>query len=87
VDPRNYRPANLISVPGKVMEKVFLELISSHIRDKKVTGNCQHLFTKGKSCQTNLIPFYNEAGSSVDERRATIWRISTGWKTRLTRTS
>lgn len=50
------------------MEK-FFELISSHIRDK-VTGNSQHIFTKGKSCQTNLIPFYNEARSSADKRRA-----------------
>lgn len=51
------------------MEK-FFELISSHIRDKKVTGNSQHIFTKGKSRQTNLIPFYNEARSSADKRRA-----------------
>lgn len=48
-DPRNYRPVSLTSVPGKIMGKVFLELISTCMRDKKVTGNSQHVFTTGES--------------------------------------
>ena len=33
---------------------------------KQVIGKSQHGFTKGKSCQTNLITFYNKIASSVD---------------------
>ncbi|GAB0180733.1 mitochondrial enolase superfamily member 1 [Grus japonensis] len=68
-DPGNYRPVNIPSFPGKVMEQIILENISKHMKDKKVTGNSQHGFTKGKSCLANLIVIYNEMTSSVDEMR------------------
>jgi len=34
-DPWNYRSAGLTSFPGKVVEQMFLEVISSHRKDKK----------------------------------------------------
>lgn len=37
---------------------------------KKVIGNNQHGFMKGKSCLTNLIVFYDEMTALVDEVRA-----------------
>lgn len=36
---------------------------------KKVTGNCQCGFTKGKSCPNNLIAFFNKMTGFVGERR------------------
>ncbi|KAK4811368.1 hypothetical protein QYF61_027597 [Mycteria americana] len=36
---------------------------------KQVIGKSQHRFTKGKSCQTNLITFCNKITSSVEVRR------------------
>lgn len=37
-------------------------------QDKNVTKNSKHGFVKGKSCLTNLVAFYNEIASLVEEK-------------------
>ncbi|PKU37976.1 rna-directed dna polymerase from mobile element jockey- hypothetical protein [Limosa lapponica baueri] len=69
-DPGNYRPVNLTSIPEKVMEQVFLDVISKHVEAKKVIGSGQHGFTKGKSCLANLIVCHDGITGWVDEERA-----------------
>jgi len=51
------------------MKQLIVETISRHT-DKKIIRSIQYGFTKGRSCLTNLINFYDEMTGLVDEGRA-----------------
>lgn len=53
-----------------MIEQHILEAISKYTKDKKLFGSRWHGFTKGISCPSNVIVFYNEITGLADERRA-----------------
>ena len=48
------------------MEKVINDTLGVYI-DQNVLNNTQHGFRKGRSCQTNLIEFFDKVGGWLDE--------------------
>lgn len=66
-DTGNYRSISLSAVTGKIIEKIILEGAEKHLKYNAVIGHKQYGFTRGKSCLSNLISFYEEATYLVNQ--------------------
>ena len=69
-EPGNYRPVSLTSIPGKILEQIVKWSLSKHLGDNAVITRSHHEFVKNKSCQTNLILFFDQVTSLIDRGNA-----------------
>jgi len=63
----NYRPINVASVPGKIMESVLKDSILDHLKTNKCLICSQHGFVPGRSVTTNLIEYLNVITATLDD--------------------
>ena len=55
LDPNNYRPISLLSVPGKLLERVVCKSFDDHILSNSILTNKQWGFRKGYSTESLLL--------------------------------
>lgn len=67
-DPLNYRPASLLSVVGKLCERIVKDKWVEYLEKNRVVTVHQHGFQRGSSCSSNLMAFYTKIIDTVQER-------------------
>lgn len=70
-EANNYRPISLTSIPCKILEHIFYKDIMKHLVQHKLLVDDQHGFCRGPSCTTQLIEFYHDLVSEVDDNGQT----------------
>ncbi len=66
-DKANYRPISLTSVVCKLMESVIRDKVTTFVEQNNLIRNSQHGFSRGKSCLTNLLSFFDKITDEVDK--------------------
>uniref|UniRef100_A0A1B6LNL1 Reverse transcriptase domain-containing protein n=2 Tax=Cicadellinae TaxID=33370 RepID=A0A1B6LNL1_9HEMI len=66
-DPKNYRPISLISTFSKIIEKIVLKRLMSHLTQQNLITDCQHGFQKGKSTLSAIISLVESIIDSIEE--------------------
>eukprot|EP00061_Rhincodon_typus_P003200 g19519.t1 len=69
-NPGNYRPVSLMSVVGKLLEKILRDKTYAHLEENGLVNDRQHGFVQGRSCLTNLIELFEEVMKMTDEGKA-----------------
>jgi hypothetical protein len=65
-DPSNYRPVSLTSIACKIMEKLVKSVMIEHLATGNMFTDCQHGFTRNKSCTTNLLETLDALTGALD---------------------
>ncbi len=70
--PKNYRPISLLSVVGKVFERIVAEVITRHLDDNQLFSSQQFGFRTGRSTSDLLLLLSKEWQDALDEGQDTL---------------
>ena len=62
----NYRPINMASIPGKILESIVKDALMTHLEENELLFNSQHGFRAKKSVATCLLAYLDKVTKSVD---------------------
>lgn len=71
-DPKNYRPISLLSVVGKVFERVVAEVVCSHLKDNALLSDQQFGFRPGRSTSDLMMLLTRHWQDALDDGKDTI---------------
>ena len=66
-DPSNYRPISLLSILGKVMEKIVHKHVFNFLHDNSIISPLQSGFIPGDSTTNQLVDIYNSISKALDD--------------------
>ena len=69
---QNYRPISLLPLPGKVMEKLIHQRLSTHLETNSLLANEQHGFRKAHSTVHSIAQLTNYIYRDLDEKSPTL---------------
>jgi len=63
----NYRPINMASVPGKLLESLVKDALLNHLEGNNLLHDSQHGFRANRSVATCLLEYLGDVTKSIDE--------------------
>jgi ribonucleases P/MRP protein subunit RPP40 len=66
-DVQNYRPVSMTCIVCKIMESILKDVMVKHLERANLIRDSQHGFTRGRSCLTNLLEFFEDVTEHLDE--------------------
>ena len=68
----NYRPISITCVLCKLLERIVVNRIYSHLAENNFLCTEQHGFVRGRSTLTNLLESLNDWTRNIDDKRSTV---------------
>jgi hypothetical protein len=69
LDPANYRPVSLTSIPCKILERIIRDTVMDHLYRNNLIAKQQHGFVRNKACVTNLLETIDQITSTLAYRQ------------------
>ena len=71
-DPKNYRPISLLSVVGKVLERIVAQVVCHHLGENYLLSDQQFGFRPGRSTSDLLMLLTRKWQDALDDGQGTV---------------